>query len=94
MSGIVESKQIEQTKEYLNQMKLVKVNFRKEMEIIRIMQKSDKWLRNLHKIFYNTKVEFVNQEPVVSVLKEIDLEVEEELEAKVRLNILFVYIND
>lgn len=63
------------------------MNFRKEMEIIRIMVKSNQWLRKLHRFVFNLKIEVVNSEPVVSTINEIDLEVEEILEAKVGFNL-------
>lgn len=63
-------------------MKNYKINFRKEIEIIRIMGKSNQWLRKLHRFVFNLNIEIVNLEPVVSTNNEIDLEVEEILEAK------------
>ncbi|KAL4472243.1 hypothetical protein ABPG72_013876 [Tetrahymena utriculariae] len=83
-TGQIEKEQLDQAKELIeqiNQIKNPKIDFKKELEILKRIEKSVLWFRTLHKFFFNINEEQIKLEESKRV-QEIDLEIEEMLEAK------------
>ncbi|EAS05817.2 PHD-finger protein (macronuclear) [Tetrahymena thermophila SB210] len=83
-TGLIEKEQLDQAKELteqISQMKNSKVDFKRELEILKSIQKSVQWFRSLHKFFFNLNEDQIKLDPSMRV-QEIDLEIEDMLEAK------------